>query len=56
MLQDQTEFENIYFPDEIMDKYFEVMAYKYIVENISNYIEIKDITKYPQIETSTVKV
>jgi hypothetical protein len=56
MLQGQKEFKNIYFPKEIMDKYFEMIAYKYIIENILDYIEIEYITKYPQIETSIVKV
>lgn len=53
--QGQTEFSKVYLEPYAMSWYYEVMAYKYIMENISDYIDTKDITAYPKPNTITIR-
>ncbi len=53
--QNQTEFSKIYLESSAMSSYYKVMAYKYIMENISNYIDTKDIVAYPKENTVTIQ-
>jgi len=56
MSQNQIEFENLYFPKEILERYFDVMAYKYIFENITEYIDTKNVVITEQTKTSKIKI
>ena len=52
----QTEFEDLYVDEYILDQYYNVMAYKYVIENISDYIDISNIKPYYSKDTVTIKV
>jgi hypothetical protein len=56
MTQDQKDFDDLYIAPEIMSKYFEVLWYKYVFDNISDYINISDIVPYIGQETTIVKL
>ncbi len=56
MNQDQKEFTNLYLNSELIYKYYKVAAYKYVMENISDYIDIENIKPYPELETKTLKL
>ena len=53
--QNKTEFADIYLETYAMSWYYEVMAYKYIMENISDYIDTKDIVAYTNPNTVTIQ-
>ena len=54
--QNKTEFSEIYLEKYAMSWYYEVIAYKYVMENISDYINTKNITAYPQADTKIIKL
>lgn len=56
MDQDQKEFINLYLDSTVMYNYYKLVAYKYVIENISNYIDTRNIEAYPEVETETEKV
>lgn len=56
MEQNQTEFEKLYFDDEITKQYFDMLWYKYIFENISSYINTKNMSYFQKLESSVVKL
>jgi len=51
MEQNQTDFKNLYFPKDILTKYYDLMAYAYIYNNISEYVDVEDVfvLEYPEI-------
>ncbi len=53
--QNQTEFSEVYLETYAMSWYYEVMAYKYIMENISDYIDTKNIVAYPKANTVAIQ-
>ena len=53
--QEQTEFADIYLETYAMSWYYEVMAYKYIMENISDYIDTRDIVAYSKANTVAIQ-
>ena len=53
--QEQTEFADLYLETYAMSWYYEVMAYKYIIENISDYIDTKDIVAYSKANTVAIQ-
>ena len=56
MDQDQTDFEKLYPPRNILEKYFDVIAYTHIFNNITQYLDIKNVTPFEQTKTSKIKV
>lgn len=48
MQQDQKEFENLYLPENILNKYYQIMAFSYIMENLSSFIETTNLYPYSQ--------
>ena len=50
MEQNQTDFEKLYFPPNILEKYYDLMAYAYIYNNILEYIDVEDVSvvEYPE--------
>ena len=56
MDQDQKDFDDLYIPLDISTKYFRVMWYKYVFDNISKYINTNDIIPYIESETTIVKL
>lgn len=56
MDQNQKDFDNLYVAPEIISNYFKVMWYKYVFDNISEYIQISDVSSYFVPETSTIKL
>lgn len=50
MEQSQTDFEKLYFPLDVLEKYYNLMAYAYIYNNILGYIDIEDVSvvEYPE--------
>jgi hypothetical protein len=53
--QDQTTFDDLYLETYATSWYYEVMAYKYIMENISDYINTKNIKAYSKKKTEFIK-
>ena len=56
MNQDQKNFKNLYLDPEVLSSYYKVVAYKHVMENISDYIDIKNIQPYPELDTKTLKL
>ncbi len=56
MAQNQTNFENLYIPRDILEKYFDIMSYNYIFENITKYVDTKNIVITEQSKTSKIKI
>lgn len=56
MDQDQKDLKDLYIDWEIMFDYYKVIAYKHVMENISNYVNIENIEPYPELETKTVRL
>jgi hypothetical protein len=44
MSQNQTNFEDLYFPPNVLEKYYDLMAYAYVFDNISEYLDIENIS------------
>ena len=49
-------FDDLYLEDFLNSWYYSVVAYKYIFEHISNYIDIENTITYPIKDTKTVAV
>ncbi len=49
-------FQDLYLESYLQSRYYNVMAYKYVMENISDYINTKNITAYPQADTKTIRL
>lgn len=49
-------FQDLYLETYLQGWYYNVLAYKYVMENISNYIDIQDISAYPQADTETIEL
>jgi len=56
MDQNQKDFNDLYIPSDVMSKYFKIMWYKYVFDNISDYINISDIVPYVSPKTTIVKL
>jgi len=56
MSQNQKIRANLYLPKDIESRYFETIAYKYIVSNISDYIDMQDFQSYKPLATDTIKL
>ena len=56
MIQDQTDFEKLYLEKDILEKYFDIIAYQYVFNNISKYLDIKNITVFDYPKTSKIKI
>jgi hypothetical protein len=56
--QEQTKFDALYIEPYILNRYYSIMAYKHIIENISDYINTSkgDIASYYQADTTTIKL
>lgn len=56
MTQNQTDFEKLYLEKDILEKYFDMMAYKYVFDNVSKYLDVKNITVFDYPKTSKIKI
>lgn len=54
--QNTTSFDALYLPQDIMDKYYDIMAYSYIFQHISDYVDTSSIQTYSKTKTKTVKL
>ena len=54
--QDVDSFQDLYLDPQLKSLYYQVLAYKYVFQNISLYIDKDLITPYPQAETKVIKL
>lgn len=54
--QDTSDLKSLYLPDSIMGRYYDIMAYSYLFQNISDYIDTTSVSPYKQSKTKTIKI